>query len=63
MPKLTRDESAAIFAYLARGVVSVYATRARALPPDYRDSDSNPPSIYCINLPISTYTESATIRA
>ena len=45
------------------GAIHVYAPNARALPPSYRDSDSNPPSIYCINLPISTYTESATIRA
>ena len=63
MPKLTLAESRAIYAYLASGgVVSVYATRARALPPDYRDSDSNPPRIYCINSPVATYTESATIR-
>ena len=61
---LTHTESAAIFAYLMRGgAIHVYAPNARALPPSYRDSDSNPPSIYCINLPISTYTESATIRA
>jgi len=63
MPKLTRDESAAIFAYLSHGgAIRVYAPNARALPPDYRDSDSNPPRIYCINSPVATYTESATIR-
>ena len=64
MPKLTLAESRAIYAYLSHGgAIRVYAPNARALPPSYRDSDSNPPSIYCINLPISTYTESATIRA
>ena len=62
MPKLTRDESAAIFAYLARGgAIRVYAPNARALPPSYRDDSPRPPRIYCINLPIAVYHASSNV--
>jgi len=60
---LTHTESAAIFAYLMHGgAIRVYAPNARALPPSYRDDSPRPPRFYCINSPVATYTESATIR-